>query len=101
MVGLDDLRCQNADYSQVPGGIAQHDGCRRTTVVLLGDALVHGLFHGLLQGPALLIHRIEELRQSCRLVRLAGRSQLYAVRCRTKPTTGIEPWSELKPDFAH
>ena len=73
MVRLDYLRRHNADHPQVPGGIAQHDGRRRTTVVLAGNTFVHGLFHGLLQGTALLIHRIQELRQTRRLVRLANR----------------------------
>ena len=73
MIRLDNLRRDNADHSQVPGGVAEHDGRWRRTIVLLRDALVHILVHGLLQGTSLLVHSIEELGQTSCLVGIVRR----------------------------
>ena len=73
MIRLDHLRRDNADHPEVPGGVAEYDGCWRRTVVLLGNALVYIFFHGLLQGTSLLVHRIEELGKTPCLVGIASR----------------------------
>jgi hypothetical protein len=73
MIGFNNFGCHNADHAQVPGGVAQDDSGWRTTIVLPGNALVHLLLHGLLQGAALLVHVIEEVRQPHGFGRLIGR----------------------------
>ena len=73
MIGFHHLRCDNADHPEVPGWIAEHDGRRWTTIVLLGNALMHSRFHGLLQSAPLLVHRIEELGETLCLVGIVSR----------------------------
>ena len=73
MIRFHNLCCDNTDHSEVPGWVAEHDGLRRTTIVLLGNTLMHSRFHDLLQGAPLLVHRIEELGETLCLMGIIGR----------------------------